>query len=1273
MSKIHTNPDHLRRSGGKLSGFGGKLAEGGQKLETAGQHLVSHASGDRSGIGSVVAKLFGRGVQTTGKVFNEGGRVAEGAGKRLHTTANLHEEADHNGANGFKRLHRGHEPGHLPKGTTAAKHPVGTTNAPGTRHRPKNLHATKTPEPERVCENDPIDVVSGDVVLAHVDLELPGVLPLVLRRTHISSYRAGLSFGPSWASTVDQRLEFDDQGAVFLAEDGMILAYPHPGDEPVPPRLGPRWPLSRTESGFAIAQRGTGRTLHFAGSDEVAALVAITDRNGNRIDFDRDDAGNVTAVRHSGGYHLDVLSEDDRPTALRMRLDGGNVTVVRYSHAEGRLTEIFNSSDRPLQLEYDHADRITRWIDRNGLWYRYSYDAQGRCVANEGSGGFLNGAFDYDDHSTVFTDALGATTTYGFDDNYKVVARTDALGNTTTQQWDSDRLVATTDPLGNTTRFTYDDAGNLVATTRPDGAQALAEYDEHGQVTTFVGPDGAVWRQEFDDHGNLVAETDPTGGVNRYVYNERGHRISATDATGATRRIETDAAGIPVAITDATGATTRYTRDAFGRASAITDPLGGVTRYSWTVEGTMLSRTRPDGATERWRHDPEGNAVEHVDAMGRITRTQITHFNLPAVESRPDGSRLVFGYDPTLRLASVTNAKGLAWRYEYDAAGNLVRETDFNGRALGYQYDAAGQLVGKVNGAGQVTALVRDVLGRIVERRSGDQVTTIEYDLVGQVSRARNADADLSYTRDPLGRVLTESVNGRAVRSVYDPAGRRIRRTTPSGMDSVWRYDGNSRPTQLIAGTASLSFGHDPVGNETTRTLGNGAVLDQVWDANRRLTGQALRIGDRVTRRGFHYRPDDNLVAVDDPTGNAHRYQVDVMGRVTDVAGANRREQYAYDADGDLVSPDRAYSGTLVLTAEDARYSHDAQGRVVVRQRKRLSRKPDTWRYHWDADDRLVAVVTPDGTRWSYLYDPLGRRIAKLRLAADNSVVERVDFVWDGAVVAEQTGADGRTTTWEFDPTSFRPLTQTEQHGVDQRFYAIVTDIVGTPTELVDERGDIAWRQESTLWGQAIGALTNRADTPLRFPGQYFDAETGLHYNYLRYYDPVSGRYASPDPLGLFGGPSPHGYVHNPTGWTDALGLTESGDIEFLDPNDINFSQRSITENDYSEAMRAGQWDWNRSPVHVMEIDGQLVSYDNRRLDAAREAGVPVGVVRVRPDDPHPESTTGKTWAEKFQERFTDPRNRLDGRPVPNTGLSERPTAMPPGSCGGGRRRRRRR
>ncbi|MBP2337433.1 RHS repeat-associated protein [Saccharothrix coeruleofusca] len=1109
------------------------------------------------------------------------------------------------------------------------------------------------------------------MILAHTDLDLPGVLPLVLGRTHVSSYRAGRSFGPSWASTLDQRLEFDARGALFLADDGMVLVYPEPAEHPVLPEVGPRWPLSRVGEGYAITQRGTGRTLWFAVN---GPLVAVTDRNGNRIDLDRDAAGTVTALRHSGGYHVDVHSDQGLVTELRLR--GADVTVVRFGYDSTRLTEVVNSSGRPMRFDYDHAGRITQWTDRNGEWYRYHYDAHGRCVGNEGSGGFLDGTFEYGEGTTRFTDALGAITTYRFDARRRLTARTDPLGNTVVQEWDeSDRLVARTDELGHITRFTYDDAGNLVTTTRPDGTQAIAEYDEHGMVTTFIAPDGGVWRQLFDERGNLLAETDPAGAVTSYTYDGRGHRRAVTDALGAVRRIETNGAGIPIAVTDAAGATTRYVRDAFGRAAAVVDPLGERTEYTWTVEGKPLTRTRPDGATERWRYDAEGNEVEHVDLLGRVHRVITTHFNLPAAEIRPDGSRFEFGYDRTLRLTTVTNAQGLVWRYEYDPAGNLVRETDFNGRVLTYRHDAMGRLVQRVNGAGQTATFIRDPLGNIVERRCGDAVTTIEYDELGRVTRARNADAQLSYTRDPLGRVLAETVNGRTVVSAYDALGRRVRRHTPTGAATTWEYDATSRPIRLTAGGRVVAFDYDAAGHEVSRSTGD-LVLSQSWDANHRPTGQALLAGGReVAHRRYHYQADDNLVAVRDSSGPSRNYRVDPLGRVTGVDGPGWRERYAYDAAGNVTASDTSYAGTLVRTSGDTRYEHDAQGRVVLRQRKRLSRKPDTWHYQWDADDRLVAVTTPDGTRWSYQYDPLGRRIAKLRLALDGTVAESVAFTWDGSVLAEQTHSAGRATTWEFAPDSFRPLTQTErartgQAWVDQRFYAIITDIVGTPTELVDERGIPAWRQESTLWGLPA-ARVGAADTPLRFPGQYYDAETGLHYNYLRYYDPLAARYTSPDPLGLFGGPSPHGYVHNPTGWSDALGLTETSDIEFLDPNDINFSQRSITQNDYAEAMRNGQWDWNRSPVHVIEIDGQLVSYDNRRLDAAREAGVPVGVQRVDPNAPHPESTTGKTWAEKFQERFRDPRNRLNGEPVPNTGLNERPTSLPPG-CGGGRRRRRR-
>jgi RHS repeat-associated protein len=113
---------------------------------------------------------------------------------------------------------------------------------------------------------------------------------------------------------------------------------------------------------------------------------------------------------------------------------------------------------------------------------------------------------------------------------------------------------------------------------------------------------------------------------------------------------------------------------------------------------------------------------------------------------------------------------------------------------------------------------------------------------------------------------------------------------------------------------------------------------------------------------------------------------------------------------------------------------------------------------------------------------------------------------------------------------------------VDREFYAIVTDLVGTATELVDEQGGIAWyRRPSTLWGAPRAAdppaAEGAVDCPLRFPGQYHDSESGLHYNLHRYYNPETGVYLSPDPLGLDPAPNDFTYVVNPLTWFDPLGL----------------------------------------------------------------------------------------------------------------------------------------
>ena len=96
-----------------------------------------------------------------------------------------------------------------------------------------------------------------------------------------------------------------------------------------------------------------------------------------------------------------------------------------------------------------------------------------------------------------------------------------------------------------------------------------------------------------------------------------------------------------------------------------------------------------------------------------------------------------------------------------------------------------------------------------------------------------------------------------------------------------------------------------------------------------------------------------------------------------------------------------------------------------------------------------------------------------------------------------------------------RRIDELTQDEIDSRFFAVVTDLIGTPVELVGEDGALAWRSRSILWGSTVWNSDATAYAPLRFPGQYYDPETGLHYNRHRHYDPDTGHYVSPDPLGL--------------------------------------------------------------------------------------------------------------------------------------------------------------
>lgn len=1047
---------------------------------------------------------------------------------------------------------------------------------PGTRpaaaKTPREPHARESTDPSKDGRphdgkrtgGDPVDLATGEMLMSHTDVELPGVLALALRRTHISTYHLGRSFGPSWASTVDQRVELDAHGVCYVGADGVTLTYPTPPIDgtPVLPSHGARWPLRAVSANeFTVTSPIDGHIRHFGATVETGAttrvlLSAITDRNGNRITIVRDAIGTPTVIEHSGGYRLAVDVVDGRITGLRMMCaTGGDIPLASYQYnSEGRLSAIGNSSGRTMRFEYDGDGRVTRWIDRKGHWYSYRYNHAGQVVATDGSGGALACSIQYDkgNRVTTYRNSLGAVSTYHFDDKWHLLREVDPLGATTRFEHDEyGRVIAETNPLGQTTRYEYGLTEEPTRIEYPDGSSSTTVQDEHGLPVAITDADGAQWRYRRDERGNIVEETDPMGAVTRYAYNELGHRRTETDALGNVHRIETDARGLPIAVINPLGHVTRIRRDQFGRVTATIDPLGSTTSATWTVEGNPLTRTRPDGTVERWRHDPEGNFVEYSIDDGPLLSVATTYFDLPVAQVNADGTRIEFGYDTELNLTTVTNAQGSVWRYEYDPAGFLVRETDFNGRVTTYERDAAGQLVGRTSGAGQTTTYRRDLRGSVVTTQSPTDTMNFAYDPAGRLVSASSHDSNVVLTRDTLGRVLTEMVNGRTVTSEYDVLGRCVRRRTPSGAVSTWEFDAAGSPIALRNGNRRLAFAYDAAGRETTRTTPSGLRLAQSWDANDRLVSQTVLAGhDDPNKprqhRTFRYRPDGNVTAIADQINGSRRFELDRFGRITQVHGQRWSESYQYDVAGNLINAathDAApsahwrYTGTLLHEAGTLRYQYDPQGRVVRKQRG-----AEAWQYVWNADDQLTDLVTPDGAAWRYRYDALGRRIAKERHAR-GQLVERIEFVWDGTTLAEQI-TTRHSVTWDYDPSSHRPLVQVERTGTgedrrstDEKFYAIVTDLVGAPTELLDEYGNVAWFAQTTAWGRPI-AHGGGTTTPLRFPGQYADAESGLNYNYFRYYDPETARYFSADPVGLAGGYAPHSYVPNPLAWLDPLGLS---------------------------------------------------------------------------------------------------------------------------------------
>ena len=227
------------------------------------------------------------------------------------------------------------------------------------------------------------------------------------------------------------------------------------------------------------------------------------------------------------------------------------------------------------------------------------------------------------------------------------------------------------------------------------------------------------------------------------------------------------------------------------------------------------------------------------------------------------------------------------------------------------------------------------------------------------------------------------------------------------------------------------------------------------------------------------------------------------------------------------------------------RYIYDALSNLIYRQ---LPNGENQY-YQYDLENQLVRaeIKKPAGNTeiWTYAYDPFGRRLSKERqdkLAWTSTDPKRTHFVWDGSRLLQEYTYKGSYTYIYTDQDSYEPLAQVFDNAKDGKQYLSYfhNDQIGIPREMTDINGNLLWYGEYTAWGRLKkdGRVYKNAHQPFRLQNQYFDEETGLHYNLMRYYEPEAGRFVNQDPIKLKGGNNLYQFAPNVQGWVDIFGLS---------------------------------------------------------------------------------------------------------------------------------------
>ncbi len=813
------------------------------------------------------------------------------------------------------------------------------------------------------------------------------------------------------------------------------------------------------------------------------------------------------------------------------RTDVPDVTSFGYD-AQGNRTSTTNALGHVTQITaHDASGRPLTIIDPNGVITQLTYDARGRLL-------------------TRTTD--GQTTTMEYDGVGNVTRITQPDGSYINYEYDpAHRLIGISDILGNRIQYTLDNAGNRTQEQVFDPASQLTRT--HSSV--------------FDELSRMIQDIGAANQTSTFGYDPNGNQTGSTDANSNSTTQAFDALNRLTGTTDAHNGDTLYTYDAQDNLTSVTDPRGNITSYQYDGLGNLISQISPDTGTTTFTYDEAGNRLSSTDARGITANYNYDELNrVIGIQYPSDSSQdISYSYDEIDvtngigRLTRVVDASGTT-RYHYDKRGNTTKVVTTLGghtKTTQYAYDAADGLIRIIYPSGQVVDYT--------DSNSDNKIDRVSLDDQGNITVLAD---NIEYL--PFGaRTNLLFGNGLTQTSTHDLDNRIESLTLPSSgpdTDGDGIADGSDNCIQ-VANPNQIDTDTDGFGNFCDPDYNNDGYINFIdlgilkgsffsTDANLDLngdgfvnfidlgimksmfflspgpSGQGAAVAENET---WHYGLDaaGNITSRGtDPLNASHTFNYDELHRLINEINPDNTDSYSYDANGNRTdfTRDGDTTGYLIFTnnnqidqvGSDQR-TYDAAGNTIsdrngtrtfsYNQAGRISEVHENSQllasYTYNAHGQRTIKVTPNGTSY-YLYDISGKLLGEY----DDACLP----------IKEYVHLEGE------------PIAQLEASKITY----LHTDHLATPRKGTNQAGELVWQWESEAFGNALPQSSDGTIVNLRFPGQYYDAETGFYYNYYRTYDPSTGRYLESDPIGLDGGLNTYAYVDgNPLSYIDPYGLSK--------------------------------------------------------------------------------------------------------------------------------------